>query len=197
MNIKQILKELEKEKDKVSYLKKIIEKIKNKKLKEQIEKLIEELEKKESLEERISDNAPIQKSSVMHSLQEEAFEIKEYKAQPVQQAPIFMPRLPEDFEKENIYKQKPFESYHTGEERNPIRARLMESYEEGNIGSTISSHTRQQIMSNVKDIMSENRIVESLREMEDKLPEYTTGVSQLEEDTGLNQSKKKKHKDYQ
>ena len=45
MNIRKILKELEKEKDKLSYLKKLLEKIKDKKLKSQIQQLIDYLEK--------------------------------------------------------------------------------------------------------------------------------------------------------
>ena len=73
MNIKKILKELEKQKDKLSYLKKLLEKIKDKKLKSQIKQLINYLEKKEekSLEERLT-NVPIPKREVMQSLRQEA-----------------------------------------------------------------------------------------------------------------------------
>ena len=75
MNIRKILKELEKEKDKLSYLKKLLEKIKDKKLKSQIQQLIDYLEKKEekNLEERLT-NIPIPRSEVMQSLRQEALE---------------------------------------------------------------------------------------------------------------------------
>jgi len=197
MDIKGILKDLEKQKDKLSYLKKLLEKIKDKKLKEQIEKLIEALQKEESLEEKISDTIPIQQSSIMQSLQEGAFELKEYKPQIRQEQPrIFAPPTREELEESNIYKTQSSSSYHASESRNPIKARITESYESNHIESMISAEARQEAMSHAKG-MSRHQVVESLREMEDKKPEYTTGVSQLEEDTGFNPfKKKKKNEDY-
>lgn len=201
MNIKRILRELEKQKDKLSYLKKLLEKIKDKKLKSQIQQLINYLEKKEekNLEERLT-NIPVPRREVMQSLRQEALEAEpEYKER-VSAAPrqIIPQRTPEDLEKDNPYKTKSSESYHSNQERNPIKARMTESYEVNHLESTISSEAKQNVASKLKGTMSEDQMVKYTTEMEDKAPKYTTGVSQLEEKETFNISanKKKKHEDY-
>ncbi len=202
MNIRKILKELEKEKDKLSYLKKLLEKIKDKKLKSQIQQLINYLEKKEekNLEERLT-NIPIPRREVMQSLRQEALEAEpEYKER-ISAAPrqIIPQRTPEDLEKNNIYKKGSSESYHSNQERNPIKARMTESYEVNHLESTISSEAKQNVASKLKGTMSEDQMVKYTTEMEDKAPKYTTGVSHLEEKETFNIStnkKKKIHEDY-
>lgn len=194
MNIRKILKELEKQKDKLSYLKKLLEKIKDKKLKSQIQQLINYLEKKEekNLEERLT-NVPIPRSEVMQSLRQEAE--PEYKKR-VSAAPrqIFVPRTSEEIDKDNIYKKGNSESYHSNQERNPIKARMTESYEVNHLESTVTSEAKQQVTSKLKETMSEEQMVKYTTELEDKAPKYTTGVSQLEETETFNTSKVKKKK---
>ena len=201
MNIRKILKKLEKEKDKLSYLKKLLEKIKDKKLKEQIQQLINYLEKKEekNLEERLT-NVPIPRREVMQSLRQEALEAEPKYKERISAAPrqIFVPKTSEEIDKNNIYKKGNSESYHSNQERNPIKARMTESYEVNHLESTVTSEAKQNVTSKLKDTMSEDQMVKYTTEMEDKAPKYTTGVSQLEETETFNISKphKKKREDY-
>ena len=203
MDIKQILKELEKQKDKIAYLKKLLKKIKDKKLIKQIQELIKYLEKRENLEERIAEEpTQIQPRQIMQSLQQEALEIPEYKSTTLlpEEQVITIPRTPEELNGDNPYKTAPSELYLTQDIRNPIKAEKERSYEVDHLESTITTEAKQQITAKLKPTMSEQEMIKDVSEFEETR-EYTTGVAQLEEEFAFNpfhtSKKNKKRPDYQ
>ncbi len=198
MNIKKILKELEKQKDKLTYLKKLLKIIKNNKLIKQIQELINSIEKEQKLEDKLT-TAPIQPRQVMQAIQNEIEVTPKYKTTPLSQEEIIIPRTSEELNHDNPYKSGNSESYLTEDVRNPIKKRLTESYEVNHLESTISSEAKEQITSKLKPTMSEQEMVKNMSELEDKTPEYTTGTAQFEEEdifNPLHPKKKRKEHNY-